>query len=370
MKSGRRKILFVFGTRPEALKLAPLILEAKRNPLFVPKVCLTAQHREMADQVLRLFKINPDYDLDLMVEGQTLGDLTHRLFSKFEGVVHDVKPNLILVQGDTTTAFAVALKAFYEKVPLAHVEAGLRTHNKYHPFPEEINRVLISRLADFHFAPTKEARRNLLREGIEAKKIFVTGNTVVDAIRMILPSLNGRVLQSLHRSKKIILVTAHRRENFGKPLQRICQAIKEVAEKHPEVEFVYPVHPNPDVQKIVLRELKDRKGIQLIPPLSYEDFLSIMNHSYLILTDSGGIQEEAPSFAKPVLVMREVSERMEGIRSGVAKLVGTSKEKIVRETSRLLKERKIYDEMRGKANPYGDGKAAERILDVLARHLG
>ncbi len=368
--SGRRKfkLLIVLGTRPEALKLAPIILEARKNKSFMTFVCLTAQHREMVDQVLKLFRIKVDFDLNLMEKGQSLGDLTHRLFSKIQKVINRVKPDVIVIQGDTTTAFAVALKAFYERIPVAHVEAGLRSHDKYHPFPEEANRVLISHLADYHFAPTEEARKNLLHEGISPKKIWVTGNTVVDALELIRPSLNGRALPYLNKDsekRKLILVTAHRRESFGKPLRSICAALRDLSAKHPDIEIVYPVHLNPQVQRVVFKELKGKKGIRLVNPLSYEEFARLMDRAYLILTDSGGIQEEAPSFKTPVLVMRDVSERPDGLLLGVAKLVGTSREKIVREASRLIEDPKAYAEMIKSRNPYGDGKASGRILSAL-----
>lgn len=366
------KLLFVFGTRPEALKMAPVILAAKKDPRFKTLVCLTAQHRQMVDQVLGLFKIKTDFDLNLMEKGQTLGDLTERLFKSIEPVLQKTKPDLMLVQGDTTTAFAVALKAFYHRIPVAHIEAGLRSHNKYHPFPEEINRVLISHLADYHLAPTEEARRNLLAEGISGKKIFVTGNTVVDALNRVKQLLPGCSFPGLNRfgwNKKIVLVTAHRRESFGKPFRSVCGALKDIVTHHRDVEIVYPVHRNPEVQQTVLRELFGKERVHLIEPLSYLEFLYLMERSYLVLTDSGGIQEEAPSFGKPVLVMREVSERPDGIALGVARLVGTSREKIFREADRLLSQRKEYLKMVKHRNPYGDGNAAGRILNLLARQL-
>jgi len=369
MASRKIRVLFVFGTRPEALKLAPVVLAAQKDKRFRTSVCLTAQHREMVDQVLGLFRIKPHFDLNLMEKGQTLGDLTQRLFARMEPVLHRVKPDIILVQGDTTTAFAVALKAFYHKIPVGHVEAGLRSHDKYHPFPEEINRVLISHLADFHFAPTQEAKGNLLREGVTKQKVFVTGNTVVDALRHVRPQIGKiRVPAACQYpvSQKMILVTAHRRESFGKPLQAICRALRRLAAAFPDTEIVYPVHLNPQVQGTVNRELKGRPRIHLVPPLSYEEFLVLMERCFLILTDSGGIQEEAPSFGKPVLVMRDVSERPDGIRLGVAKLVGTSESRIYGEASRLLKSPKVYSAMVKKKNPYGDGKASQRILDIIS----
>ena len=368
----KHRILIVFGTRPEALKLAPVILEAKKNKAFETYVCLTAQHREMVDQVLKLFKIKPDFDLNLMVKNQTLGELTQKLFPKIQKVFQQLRPDGLIVQGDTTTAFAVALQAFYERIPTFHIEAGLRSHNKYQPFPEEINRVLVSHVADYNFAPTEEARQNLLNEGILSQKISVTGNTVVDALNLVRPLINGRIipgLENLPINKKVVLITAHRRESFGKPLQSICQAIRDLVKVYPDVEIVYPVHLNPRVQNTVFKELKGQRGIRLIAPLNYDEFLSLMNRSYLILTDSGGIQEEAPSFGKPVLVMREKSERPDGIRLGVAKLVGTSKEIIFREASRLIKDSIAYQGMVKKKNPYGDGKASKRIIAEIFKLL-
>lgn len=364
--------MIVFGTRPEALKLAPVIAAFQRDPRFCVRTCLTGQHREMVDQVLRLFKIHVDFDLDLMVKGQSLSDLTSRLFPKMETVLLKVKPDLIMVQGDTTTAFAVALKAFYERIPIAHVEAGLRTFNKYHPFPEEINRILISHLGDFHFAPTLQARNNLMREGIPAKRIFVTGNTVVDALREVranLASAESGLPAELPANKRIILVTAHRRESFGKPMLAILGALKILAKTHPDVEIIYPVHLNPNVQTVVHKKLQGLRNVHLWRPLSYLAFLKLMEKSYLILTDSGGVQEEAPSFGKPVLIMREVSERGEGIRLGIAKLVGTSTVKIVREAERLLNSKTAYQKMVGRKNPYGDGHSSERIIRLIARAL-
>jgi len=362
--------MFVFGTRPEALKMAPVIQEFRRHKDFEVYTCLTAQHREMVDQVLRIFRIRIDFDLDLMAKGQTLSDLTSRLFPKMDEVFAKVRPDLILVQGDTTTAFAVALKAFYEKIPVAHVEAGLRTYNKYHPFPEEINRVLISHLADYHFPPTEESRKNLVREGVPSNRIFVTGNTVVDTLlslrkeicRETHPSLKG-----IPKTQKIILVTAHRRESFGKPLHSICSALKAIVHGHSDTEIIYPVHLNPNVQKMVHQELSGINRIHLIQPLAYREFLVLMEHAFLILTDSGGIQEEAPSFQKPVLIMREVSERGEGIRLGIAKLVGTSATRIKKEASRILENPKVYRSMTGKKNPYGDGHASERIFRITQK---
>jgi UDP-N-acetylglucosamine 2-epimerase (non-hydrolysing) len=368
----KKTVLFVFGTRPEALKMAPVIEAFHGQKQFKVLTCLTGQHREMVDQVLRLFRIKTDFDLNLMEKGQTLGDLTARVFGKMEEVFNKVKPDLLFVQGDTTTAFAVALKAFYSRIPVAHIEAGLRTFDKYQPFPEEINRVLISHLADYHFPPTAAARSNLLREGVPLTRIHVTGNTVVDALKSIRPKLRSAslpVLKKVDPSRKPILVTAHRRESFGKPLAEVCKALKDLVRKHPDIEIIYPVHLNPNVQRTVRKALQGTPRVHLIEPLDYVEFLLIMDRSYLILTDSGGVQEEAPSFRKPVLVMREVSERMEGVKAGLAKLVGTDRKKIVREASRLIASRRAYRTMTGKKNPYGDGRASERILSITARTL-
>ena len=368
----KKNVLIVFGTRPEALKLAPVIRVFRAHPGFRVLTCLTGQHREMVDQVLRLFGIKTDFDLNLMEKGQSLGDLTARVFGKMEEVFSKVKPDLLFVQGDTTTAFAVALKAFYSRIPVAHIEAGLRTFDKYQPFPEEINRVLISHLADYHFPPTAAARSNLLREGVPLTRIHVTGNTVVDALKSIRPKLRSAslpVLKKVDPSRKLILVTAHRRESFGKPLAEVCKALKDLVRKHPDIEIIYPVHLNPNVQRTVRKALQGTPRVHLIEPLDYVEFLLIMDRSYLILTDSGGVQEEAPSFRKPVLVMREVSERMEGVKAGLAKLVGTDRKKIVREASRLIASRRAYRTMTGKKNPYGDGRASERILSITARTL-
>lgn len=366
------KLLFVFGTRPEALKLAPVILESLKRKNIQTITCLTGQHRQMADQVLELFNIKPDYDLNLMQHGQSLGALTYRLLGGIKPVIDQVKPDCIIVQGDTTSAFVVALQSFYDKIPVAHVEAGLRSRDKHHPFPEEINRILISHVADFHFPPTKESQKNLQQEGIPNRSIFITGNTIVDALQKVRNEVAKHKtpnLDSIPKNKKIILVTAHRRESFGGPFENICLALREIAKKNPDAEIVYPVHLNPKVQEPVFRILKNQNGIRLLPPLSYEEFVVLMDRSYFILTDSGGIQEEAPTFGKPVLVMRQVSERPDGIKLGVAKLVGTSTQKIVKEATRLLKDPKAYRSMIKQKNPYGDGNASKRILDILTKEL-
>lgn len=374
-----KKIFIIFGTRPEAIKLAPVIKELDRYPKeFSPIVCVTAQHREMLDQVLRIFNIKPEYDLGIMQKDQTLHDITSRGLLGIAGVIERVKPDIVIVQGDTTTTFAGSLAAFYAKIPVAHVEAGLRTHDKYHPFPEEINRRLTTQIADFHFAPTENSKQNLLKEGIDEKKILVTGNTVIDALFMINKKQSSRSAQEkwnnyfqknfnikFSNKKKHILVTGHRRENFGQGFENICYALKEIAVSFEDVDVIYPVHLNPNVQRPVKEILRNIKNIYLIKPLDYEPFVYLMSRSYLILTDSGGVQEEAPSLGKPVLVMREKTERPEAVEAGTVKLVGTDKNKIVREVRKLLNNSEAYKKMSMAHNPYGDGKAASRIVSYF-----
>lgn len=364
-----RKVMLVFGTRPEAIKMAPLVEPLRKD--FDVKVCITAQHREMLDQVMQFFGLKADYDLDIMNPNQSLYELTANLIRGLESVIANFKPDLIFVQGDTTTAFVGALAGFYSKAKVAHLEAGLRSGNRYSPFPEEINRILIGKLADFHFAPTQRAKENLLKEGI-GENIWVVGNTVIDALFLGLDIIRSegedryyRYFDFLDFSKKIILVTGHRRESFGEPFRNICFALKEVADNFEDVEIVYPVHLNPNVRKPVYEILRDHPRIHLIDPLSYPYLIWLMSKSYLILTDSGGIQEEAPSLGKPVLVMREVTERIEGIEAGTAKLVGTKKESIVNSVSKLLEDLEEYAKMAQARNPYGDGKSAKRIARIL-----
>lgn len=374
--------MVVIGTRPEAIKLAPVIKELERYPKeFKVVPVTTAQHRQMLDQVLKLFKITSSYDLDIMENDQTLSGLTARIIEKFDPIVKKEKPDWILIQGDTTTTFISALVGFYYKIRIGHIEAGLRTHDKYRPFPEEINRRLVSVLTDFHFAPTETAKENLVAEGIAKENIFVTGNTVVDALFMILERLKKDKLklqnpssqfaflnsQLTTNNSKLILVTAHRRESLGEPLESICRALKEIVEANSEVKLVYPVHLNPNVQEPVKRILKKNERIHLIDPLDYESFVWLMDKSYLILTDSGGIQEEAPSLGKPVLVLREATERPEGVKAGTVRVVGLDQDTIVQETQRLLDDRTLYQKMSRTANPYGDGKAAKRIVEILRR---
>ena len=367
------KVLTVFGTRPEAIKLAPVLLEFRRHPEIDSRICVTAQHREMLDPFLKLFDIHPDYDLDIMRPNQTLFDITIRALDGLKRVLEAEQPDFVLVQGDTTSAFAAALAAFYQKIPIGHVEAGLRTFDKYHPFPEEINRRLISHLADLHFAPTLKAQANLLAEGIPPNKIFVTGNTVVDAILLILERTKGlnllpTGLSELSPNRKLILVTAHRRESFGQGLENICLALRRIVEEAPDVEIVYPVHMNPNVRTVVTKALKGVERVHLLEPMDYVAFVHLMARSYLILTDSGGIQEEAPTLKKPVLVLRETTERPEVLDVGAAKLVGTDPERIVTETLRLIRDSWEYERMAHAGNPFGDGRAAQRIVQILIAH--
>jgi UDP-N-acetylglucosamine 2-epimerase (non-hydrolysing) len=387
-----KKILVIFGTRPEAIKLAPIVNELKKRPTdFELIVCVTGQHREMLDQVLNLFEIEPDYDLNVMSENQDLFDVTGKILLGLKEVFVKEQPDLVLVQGDTTTAFVGSLAAFYFKVSIGHVEAGLRTYNKYHPFPEEKNRHMVAVLADYHFAPTDWAKENLINEGILEETTWVTGNTGIDALLSITKKMEGSAegerwksffldkwnldLNDDGEDGKIILVTAHRRENFGEGFQRICMALREIASKNRDAKVVYPVHLNPNVRKPVSDILQAGEGknqlknIYLLEPLDYAPFVYLMNKSYLILTDSGGVQEEAPSLGKPVLVMRDTTERPEGVEAGTVKLVGTSRDDIVEETQKLMDDPDYYKEMSTPANPYGDGKSAERIVNILGVEL-
>jgi len=366
------KILFFFGTRPEAIKMAPLIHEFRKPSAGFDeiKVCVTAQHREMLDQVLDFFEIRPDFDLDIMRPNQSLFDVTGKALRGLHEVFDTYKPDWLFVQGDTTTTFVGALAAFYEKVRVAHIEAGLRSFDKHSPFPEEMNRVLTTRLTDIHFPPTPKAKENLLNEGIAEDKIFVVGNTSIDALFLCLRRVSEKSIEDFESlkpvdfRKKVILVTGHRRESFGKPFENICRAIETIARQE-DIEIVYPVHLNPQVRNPVLRILKNIPNVHLIGPLNYPSFVWLMHRSYVILTDSGGVQEEAPSLGKPVLVMREVTERIEGVEAGTAKIVGTDPEKITRETLKLLRDPSAYDTMAKAVNPYGDGKSSRRILDII-----
>ena len=364
------KVLSVFGTRPEAIKMAPVVKELEKHAdRIISKVCVTAQHRQMLDQVLGLFGIVPDYDLDIMQENQTLSQVTAAVFERLDPIIVAEEPDWVLVQGDTTTVMAASLVAFYHQVRVGHVEAGLRTGNKWQPFPEEINRKVAGVVADLHFAPTARARDNLLREGVHADKIHVTGNPVIDALLMVadMPYDPGQgSLADMPWDKRIILVTAHRRENFGQPLENICAALREIAHRHNgDVHIVYPVHLNPNVQEPVYRLLKGVPNISLLPPLDYLPLVHLMKRAYLVLTDSGGIQEEAPGLGKPVLVLREVTERPEAVEAGTVRVVGADREQIVAEAIRLLEDDAAYEEMSRAVNPYGDGHAAERIVAAL-----
>lgn len=368
------RLLFVFGTRPEAIKLAPLILQARERPEeFDVMVCATAQHREMLDQVLALYNIVPDYDLDLMRRGQDLASLTARILIGVDQTIARVAPDIVTVQGDTTTTMTASLAAFYRRIPVAHVEAGLRTGRKDAPFPEEVNRTMTTRIADWHFAPTECARANLLAEGIAPARVHVTGNTVIDALLWMRNRLQGEMPvhpgldDSVFTSRaRLVLVTGHRRENFGAGFESICRAIARLAAVHPDVHFVYPVHLNPNVTEPVQRLLGALPNVHLIEPLAYAPFVALMDRSHLVMTDSGGVQEEAPALGKPVLVLRETTERPEALAAGTALLVGTDEQRIVAECSKLLDDPVAHDRMARAHNPYGDGQASRRILDVLA----
>ena len=364
------RILVTFGTRPEAIKLAPLIIQLKKEKSVNLTVCTTGQHRHMLDQAMKVFGIKPDFDMNIMIKDQTIEQVISMVLINIGRIFDIVKPDIVVVQGDTTTAFAISMAAFLRKIKIAHVEAGLRSHDKYKPFPEEANRRMISHIADLHFAPTKKAAMNLTNENIDKKTIFVTGNTGVDALIMTAYRRGKAPIEPLHfldKKKKLILVTAHRRESFGKPLRDICKALKRIVYICPDVEVLYPVHLNPSVKKTVYRIIKGADRIHLIEPLSYEKFVHVMKLSHLILTDSGGIQEEAPSLKKPVLVMREVTEREEGIAAGCSRLVGLDPASIVRNVVALLDNKKLYSKMANVKNPYGDGKASKRIARILKK---
>lgn len=377
-----KKILLVFGTRPEAIKMAPVVKAFQDNPdKFETVVCVTAQHREMLDQVLEIFEITPDYDLDLMKKNQDLYDITSRVLLGMRDILKEVNPDVVFVHGDTTTSSATALAAYYQQIPVAHVEAGLRTRNIYSPWPEEINRQITGRISKYNFAPTALSRQNLLEEALKEDSITVTGNTVIDALYMASnkikanKQLEEKVVATIQENfsqplegvldSKVILVTGHRRENFGDGFINICNALKDIALKYPEASIIYPVHLNPNVQKPVYELLGEINNIYLIPPMTYLPFIYLMERSYLVLTDSGGIQEEAPSFGKPVLVMRDTTERPEAVDAGTVKLVGTSRDLIVSEVSELLNNSGSYTQMSRSHNPYGDGKASVRIVETI-----
>jgi UDP-N-acetylglucosamine 2-epimerase (non-hydrolysing) len=373
-----KKILIVFGTRPEAIKMAPLIKEFEKNQSFFnTKVCITAQHREMLDQVLRLFNIRPDYDLDIMQPGQNLSEITSNIIKKINPILEEVNPDLVLVHGDTTTTFSTSLAAYYHKIKIGHVEAGLRTGNLYSPWPEEGNRKLTGILSDYHFAPTETSKNNLIKEGVDKSKVLITGNTVIDSLKLILTKIENnkeistKLAQAFREigmndiNSKFILVTGHRRENFGQGLKNICRALKSIAEKNPLINIIYPVHLNPNISLPVNNILSNVNNIKLIEPLQYEEFVYLMSKSYFILTDSGGIQEEAPSLGKPVLVMRDSTERPEAIEAGTVKLVGSDTIKIATEVQKLLDDSNEYLRMSKASNPYGDGNASQKIVNKL-----
>ncbi len=371
------KVMAIFGTRPDAVKMAPLVRElgstARRKSINMT-VCVTAQHREMLDQVLDRFGIVPDYDLDIMQERQTLEDITTKSVTGLAKVYREVKPDIALVHGDTTTSFAASLAAFYNRISVGHVEAGLRTHDKYYPYPEEINRRLTGVLADLHFAPTESNRENLLREGVCPDKIYVTGNTVIDAIKMTASKeyifRNDELNKVDFKNRRVVAVTVHRRENLGKPLEDVCEGIKMIADRYPDTEIVYPVHLNPAVREIVFGSLKGIERIRLIEPVDVEDMHNLLFRSYLVLTDSGGLQEEAPSLGTPVLVARNETERPEAVAAGTVKLVGTDRNRIFAAAAVLLDDRAEHDRMARIVNPYGDGKASQRIADALLYEFG
>ncbi|MGI9862803.1 UDP-N-acetylglucosamine 2-epimerase (non-hydrolyzing) [Moorella naiadis] len=369
------KILTVFGTRPEAIKMAPVVQELNLHPEeFTCRVAVTAQHREMLDQVLRLFHIQPDYDLDIMRPRQTLEEITTRALNGLAGVLKEAQPDLVLVHGDTTTTFVAALAAFYQQIPVGHVEAGLRTGDRYAPFPEEMNRRLAGALTDIHFAPTATARDNLLREGIAPEHVYVTGNTVIDALKATIHDeyhFQAHGLAGLDfEQKRVILVTAHRRENWGEPLREIFTALRDLIHRHPDTALVFPVHYNPRVRQLANEILDGQDRVYLIEPLDYEPFVNLMNRAYLILTDSGGLQEEAPALGKPVLVLREVTERPEAVAAGTVRLVGTAYRDILAAADELLTDRQAYLQMAHAVNPYGDGQASRRIHAGLRYYFG
>jgi len=367
------KVMTVFGTRPEAIKMAPLVKELEKNPQIESVVCVTAQHRQMLDQVLSVFNIIPDFDLNIMKDRQTLTDITTRGLEGLSEVFNREKPNIVLVHGDTTTTFIGSLAAFYNKVPVGHVEAGLRTYDKYSPFPEEINRRLTGAIADIHFAPTQSNKSNLLKEGVKEQNIVITGNTVIDALKTTVNKeyyFDDEVLQKIDfHNKRVIAVTAHRRENLGEPLENICKSLLDIANNYNDIEIVYPVHLNPAVKDIAERILGDNSRVKLTKPLGVLDMHNLMDRAYIVMTDSGGIQEEAPSLGKPVLVLRNETERPEALKAGTVRLAGTDKEEIYKLACQLLDSEVEYNKMAKAVNPYGDGRASERIVQALLFHF-
>ncbi len=364
------KVMSIFGTRPEAIKMAPLVKELEKRKNIESIVCVTAQHREMLDQVLETFDIKPDYDLNIMKQGQTLGDVTTRALTGLEDVIKEARPDIVLVHGDTTTTFAGALAAFYNQVAIGHVEAGLRTDNKYSPYPEEMNRQMVDRLSDMYFAPTEISKNNLLKENIDESKIYITGNTAIDAMSTTVDkNYTHKELEWIKPGERMILLTAHRRENLGEPMRHIFRAIKRIVDEFDDVKVIYPIHMNPKVREVANEVFDGDDKVKLIEPLEVFDFHNFQNKSYIILTDSGGIQEEAPSLGKPVLVLRDTTERPEGISAGTLKLVGTDEDVIYEETKRLLTDSKEYERMSKASNPYGDGHASERIVDAIVEYF-
>lgn len=367
------KTITIFGTRPEAIKMAPLVKELESRECIHNEVCVTAQHRQMLDQVLALFSIDPDFDLNIMKKKQTLTGITTRVLEGLEKVFETVKPDLVLVHGDTTTTFAGALAAFYKKIKVGHVEAGLRTYNKYFPFPEEMNRKLTGAMADLHFSPTLNSKHNLLKEGVSEQNIYVTGNTVIDAMNVTVDDgyeFNNNELNEIdYKTKKVIMVTAHRRENWGEGIQNICEALRKIVEDNEDVELIYLVHLNPIVRNVVYKMLEGQERIHLLPPLDTDETHNLMNKCYMVMTDSGGLQEEAPHLGKPVLVLRSVTERPEAVEAGTVKLVGTSKEVIIQNANKLIRSQIEYDKMSRAINPYGDGKASVRIVDAILEYF-
>lgn len=375
MEKKKIKVMTVFGTRPEAIKMAPIVLELQKHPdTILPVVAVTAQHREMLDQVLNLFQIKPDHDLNIMAAGQTLFDITTRAMMGLDKVLTEEKPDIVLVHGDTTTTFAGALAAYYHQTAVGHVEAGLRTHNKYSPFPEEMNRCLTGCIADLNFAPTSTSEANLLAENVPPESIFVTGNTVIDALHHTVRDdfdFQEKSLKDVDfQNKRIILVTTHRRENLGEPMRHVYKALKQLTEEFDDVEVVFPVHKNPKVREVVNEELGGLAKVHLIDPLDYEPFANLMHKAHLILTDSGGVQEEAPALGKPVLVLRDTTERPEAVDAGTVKLIGTDRERVYEEAKKLLTDEAEYSRMAESVNPYGDGKAAARIIQAILYHYG
>lgn len=365
-----KRIMTIFGTRPEAIKMAPLVLQLKKEEQLEPVVVVTAQHREMLDSVLETFNIQPDYDLNVMKPGQTLSQVTSRVLTGLEDIIKEVQPDMILVHGDTTTTFAGSLAAFYNEISIGHVEAGLRTWNKYSPFPEEMNRQMTGIIADLHFAPTEQAEKNLLNENKDPQSVVVTGNTAIDAMHTTIDQDYQSEIIQRHQDKRIILLTSHRRENIGQPMENIFKAARRIVEEVEDAVIVYPMHKNPKVRDIARQYLSDHDRIELIEPLEVVDFHNFAHQSYLILTDSGGVQEEAPSLGKPVLVLRDTTERPEGVEAGTLKLAGTEEEDVYRLTKELLTDKELYQSMSIAQNPYGDGHASERICNHIRHYFG